>query len=219
MSRGRVVELARSQYGVFTSGQVAAVGVSRRSLGKLEDRGFLVSSELGFGLLELADESLVSPHLFPRTWAMWTAWAPDIPVRARLAPSEGVISHSTALRLYQIGGDLPGPQMEIALPDGAGTGQSGIARVRRGQVAADEWNVLYDMPVTTPARTLADLAADGPVDVTDLVRIAQRMVDAQLTTRRELVAVFERRADLLARGHASGGELVDSLLAASIAAV
>jgi very-short-patch-repair endonuclease len=77
---------------------------------------------------------------------------------AVLACGEGAfLSHSSAASLWQIGSVRP-TAIEVSVPDTRRPRASGITVHRRAGVRPSEVTTRYEIPVTTPAQTLIDLA-------------------------------------------------------------
>lgn len=199
-------------------GQALRAGADRSVIDQLLSDGRLAPSALGDGVLQWdAGDAAAAGHPFPRTYALWVAWDPDMPVAARTPPASGLLSHTTALRLLGVAGDLPGPALEVTVPPGSPLRRLDGARVHVLPVPEGDWQQLHGMPATTPARAVADLAADGPVDVTDLARVVRRLIDRGVATREDLAAAFDRQPAPSPghgeRGPRGGGEFLDGLLA------
>lgn len=206
MAPDALADLATRQYGVVTAGQAAACGLTRHDFGARVTAGDLVASELAEHVFEWSGSPALATHRFPRAWALWVAWLPAVPTDDRHLPDAGVLSHTTALRLYQVVGDLPGPPFELTVP--TGRGGPGVHVLPLGP---DEWAQREGLPLTTPARTFVDIATSGYVDVVDLALVAQRLTDGGLTTRDALVEAF-RRHPLAGALQRASADVVDALL-------
>ncbi len=69
----------------------------------------------------------------------------------------GVVSHRSAADLHGLG-DLDADYMEFTVPTRRDTRNPDV-RFHRAALTAVEWTLVDGLPVTTPARTVADLAA------------------------------------------------------------
>ena len=74
-----------------------------------------------------------------------------------------VASHRSAGALWQLIAPLPQAPIEITIPRGCGEGQAGIRLHRVRELQPNEVRQLSVIPLTSPARTLLDLAAALPV--------------------------------------------------------
>lgn len=71
---------------------------------------------------------------------------------------EAVLSHRSALELWNLGGQRPGP-IDVTAPRRRGRAPDGIRAHRDGMLAASDRGVRRGIPCTTVARTLLDFAA------------------------------------------------------------
>ncbi len=151
---GTIAGIATRQYGVVSRSQVIACGVSPRQIQRRVAAGRLIPMHRGV---------FAVGHGAPRQEARWLA--------AVLACGEGaVLSHRSAGALWQLvdgDGDLP----DVTAPTRRPT--RGVA-VHEGRLVAADITVHRRIPVTSPARTLADLAhVIGERDLTRALREAQ----------------------------------------------
>lgn len=199
----RATDLAAAQWGLFTAAQAQAQGLSRMQLSRMVDAGLFDRLEHGV----YASPAVQSDHLLPLRSA-WLALQPARTVQERLAdlPSAGVVSHSSAAQLHGLG-DLLADEHEFVLPDRFQSRRVGV-RVRRAVLDASEVTIAAGLPVTTAARTIADLLAAGHDDdhVATVIADALR---AGLTDHRTLAAALENAA--ARRGEPSGEALVERL--------
>jgi hypothetical protein len=70
--------------------------------------------------------------------------------------------------------------------------QPGRAGLHVAALAGHEWVERHGLPVTTPARTLADLAAAGRLDGAELGRVAWALLAAGHASEAELAAALDR---------------------------
>jgi hypothetical protein len=103
--------------------------------------------------------------------AAWLALAPETPAWER-GPEQGVVSHRSAAAIHGLG-ELPADRNEFMLPARRQTRRPDV-RIHRGELRRDEWELLRGLPVTTPARTAADLLGDRE----DPGAVARVIVDA-----------------------------------------
>lgn len=165
-----VVELAGRQHGVVARRQLLAAGVGSSALGRMTASGWLAPVHSGV--------YLVAAH--PRTvHARWMA--------AVLAGGgDAALSHTSAGALWEIVNELPG-RAHVTV-SGGGRRRRGIA-FHRARDLDRHRTVQNRIPVTTPSRTILDLAtalsttrlaravekADrhGLLDVTELTRLCE----------------------------------------------
>ncbi|MFD3506067.1 type IV toxin-antitoxin system AbiEi family antitoxin domain-containing protein [Nocardia sp. NPDC058666] len=179
-----VVELAAEQGGLVTSRQARVVGVTAHQLKRMADSGQL--ERLHHGIYRVTR----FPHdKHQAQRAAWLALDPGIVSWERLDQDVpvGVLSHATAAQMQNLG-DMAADTVELTairrirlgIPD---------AVVHRGDLTRDDWEVIDGLPVTTPARTISDLAA-ASIDAGHLASIVRDAVaDDRLT--------FEKVAEAL----------------------
>jgi hypothetical protein len=185
---GSIGDVAEGQAGMVTERQAAAVGGTAAVLQELLDSR--VIEPVVPGVVRLRGGARPA---FPRLYAQWLLLAPDRPAWDRELPTAGVVSHTAAIRVYGVG-NLPGPAAEFTVPpEHIGAPNEGV-RWHRAGLEPDEYREVSGLPVTTPGRTLADLAADGSTDLEGLGRIATNFLVRGLATRVELARALERAA-------------------------
>jgi predicted transcriptional regulator of viral defense system len=149
----KLAQLAEDQWGLVTRRQAEAAGVSPATLQRLSGlEGPL--ERMAHGVYRLAGAPL--PDHAPLR-AAWLALAPETPAWER-RPEQGVVSHRSAAAIHGLG-ELPADRHEFILPVRRQTRRPDV-RIHRGELRRDEWELLGGLPVTTPARTAADLLGD-----------------------------------------------------------
>jgi very-short-patch-repair endonuclease len=168
----RVAELAKQQHGVVARVQLLGLGLSRRAIAARVERGLL--HEVFLGIYVLGARRIGRK-------GRWTA--------AVLASGEGaVLSHRSAARLWRL---LP-PAAEVSdviCPPGRVVRRKGICS-RQSRVQDDEWLVRDGIPVTSPFRTIFDLAAVAKMR--DLERAFHEAEARQVTDRVSVPLLLER---------------------------
>jgi len=169
----RVSEVAEGQWGLITRRQAQEAGVGHSSLTRLTADGRLERVAHGLYRVRGAGEP---DHLGLR--AAWLQLDPEKPAWARLDDSDGaVVSHASAAGLHRVG-DLRADVHEFTLPQRRQTRRRDV-RLHRGKVPAADRVVLSGLPVTRPARMIADLLADH-VEPGAVGRIAAEAIDGGL---------------------------------------
>lgn len=149
----KLAQLAEDQWGFLTRRQAEAAGVSPATLQRLSGpEGPL--ERMTHGVYHLAGAPL--PDHAPLR-AAWLALAPQTLAWER-RPEQGVVSHRSAAAIHELG-ELPADRHEFILPARRQTRRPDI-RIHRGELRRDEWELQQGLPVTTPARTAADLLGD-----------------------------------------------------------
>lgn len=184
-------ELAATQAGHFTAAQARALGYSARALAHHADCRHIERISRGFYRLAGVP---ASPH--DDAVAAWV----------RLAGRQAVVSHETALALYDL---APSRSLEIHLtvprerrprtPQAA----SGVQiHTTTAPLARDEVTTRFGVQITSPARTIADVADIG-ADPSVVMDATARAVATGLVSAAELSAAARHRSarvhDLIGR--------------------
>jgi very-short-patch-repair endonuclease len=161
-------QIATSQHGLISRRQLRDVGASVNA----------VHQRLNAGLLE---------RLSPCVYAI--GGCPDTPARGALAAvldvgEEAVLSHSSVAAWWQVPGFALSPAHTTRLRGGR-VRPSHLSVVHQPvALTAEQVTVLHGVPVTTPARTIFDLAGCEPLSRT--ARALDYMLSRRLTTSSEL---------------------------------
>ena len=170
----RLYQIAEAQAGYFTTAQAVAMGVDRKRLARYAVAGRL--ERVRRGVYRLAP--------FPRSAHedLFVAWL-------EMGP-ESVISHDSALALYELSDALPAA-IHVTVPPTASRRHPGL-RLHTNRVSAQEITHYDALPVTTVARTIADVALAGLAD--ELVEQAvQEAIRNGMVTPALLLAAAEPR--------------------------
>jgi very-short-patch-repair endonuclease len=157
-----VSALAARQHGAVTTAQLAEAGLSEAAIGHRVERGQLTRVHRGVYRVGPVPDTLTSPM------AAVLACGPT-----------AVLSHQAAAVLFGARA-ATGGSIDVTV-DGHGRSRDGI-RVHRAKLAPEERTERLAIPVTTPARTILDLA--GALAEEDLERtlnelFVQRLVKAK----------------------------------------
>ncbi|MBF6224735.1 type IV toxin-antitoxin system AbiEi family antitoxin domain-containing protein [Nocardia abscessus] len=204
----KLISLAAEQKGLVTSRQAREVAsVSPQQLKRLTDSGVL--ERLHHGLYRLSRVPH-DAHLEMRV--AWFALDPGLVAWQRLEQEvpTGVLSHRTAAGLHRLG-DVEADVVELtatrrirlSLPD---------ITVHRGHLARDDWQIVDELPVTTPKRTISDLAA-ASLDSGHLASVVRDALTRNLTTTEEVVAVLAPHAFGYGYRALDGHGFLDGLIA------
>ncbi len=170
----KLYNIAESQAGYFTALQAQSVGFSRPTLAYNTKVGRF--KRVAHGIYRLTQYP-GSPY--EDLFVAWLQTGPD-----------SVISHDSALALYELSDALPG-EIHIIMPR-TGSRRRRQIRLHTHRLKADEITRRAGLPVTTPARTIADVAVAGMAD--EFVQQAvQEAIRRGLVTRRALEAQAKRR--------------------------
>lgn len=169
-----VARIAARQRGVVTRRQLRAAGLGPKAIAHRLQRGRLHPVHRGVYLVG---------HTAPPKLALETA--------ALLAAGRhAVLSHRTAAHLWGLL-PQPGPRIHLSLVDRRSPRPSPTVIVHRPRtLSAREHSTLEGLPVTTPLRTIADLA--GAATTSELERAVHEAEVRRLVTRRDLVDAVDR---------------------------
>ncbi|WP_433717326.1 type IV toxin-antitoxin system AbiEi family antitoxin domain-containing protein (plasmid) [Nocardia sp. CA-084685] len=199
-----LAEVAETQWGLITTGQAHAVDIDAD----------LLEQASGVGLLTLIDDGVYrlagvpdSPHHLLQ--AAWLRLDPTRSATARLTAAEvpdAVISHRSAAAIHGLG-DLDLTPVEVTANQPIAT--TGVL-LHSGEISRREWQPVAGLPVTTPARTVADLAATR-IDGGHLATIVR---DALFGSSATTTAAMARALDPAARFYScpSGEQLLQVCL-------
>ena len=185
----RLESVLREQDGFVTTHQAQRLGVRRSKLAALVRSGEL--HPVMRSVYMLAKRRPV-PRVDERTYAAWLAidghrlpWERDAPV--------AVVSHASAARLHGVG-TLPDDVVEMTSPIRRTTVLPAV-RLHVAPLAVDDWQWMADrrIMVTTPARTIADLAI-SPIERGYVLDAFDDAVERRATTRDAVIDATARRS-------------------------
>ncbi|MGO3257006.1 MAG: hypothetical protein ACTIKH_12760 [Glutamicibacter ardleyensis] len=196
--------LGADQWGLMTSAQAQANGISKVWLQRLNARGVL--QRLRHGVYALPSSQ---PGPLRDVQGAWLSVSTTtLEPESEEAAWPAVVSGASAAALHEIGDLLP-PYIEFSVPLRRISKQSDVKLVRR-TLTAEDVVVMDGLPVTTVERTIHDLS----VAPTDLDHLTTLVVDAARlpgTSATSLAQALERRAQK--EGRTSGQELLEEMLA------
>lgn len=168
-----IARLAASQHGVVTAAQLGGAGFSDPAIRRRVDGGWLVRRhqgvyQLGVVAAPLGDEMAALLAAGPRA----------------------ILSHWTATKVWRVGNR--GHRIEVLFVGEAAAKRRGIRSHRTSALDPAEVVVRHGLRVTTPARTLVDLAATTPP--AELERLVEEFQVQDLVTADEIQAAIRRAA-------------------------
>lgn len=201
-----LAEVTESQWGMATSAQASARGVSHMNLTRLTEFGDLV--RLSHGVYK--DAGTPSEE-HEELHAAWLATDPTRLAYERLSehPAGAVVSGESAARLHAIG-DLRAMKNEFTTATRRQTQRPDV-RYRTRVLPEPDITVSAGLPVTTRERTIADLVEDRQ----DLSIVANALRDAARQSRLDMDRLAVLLSPLAARnGHrkGDGDALLEELL-------
>ena len=172
---------ASSQAGYFTAVQARGLGYSPRSLVHHVAAGHF--DRVGRGFYRLVGVPASSHEDIVAVWV-------------RFAPRRGVVSHDTALALYELAPSRT-HEIHLTLPRERRprTPQTAAIKLHTTTVPVrrDEMANRFGVQVTSPARTIADVADIG-TDPSVIVEATARALATGLVSRNELHTAVKRRS-------------------------
>ncbi|MFD7075775.1 type IV toxin-antitoxin system AbiEi family antitoxin domain-containing protein [Nocardioides sp. NPDC057577] len=197
MAALRVATVTSMQWGIVTSAQAKAHGVTRLDLSRLETAGHLV--RLTHGVYRNAG---TPSDEFEDLRAAWLSTDPGRFATERLddGPAGVIVSGASAAHLHQLG-DIPADRHEFTTEHRRQTQRPDL-RYRQRSVASREITIAAGLPVTTVERTLADLVEAR----TDLSLVADVLRDAVSKTTVDTASLTRLLAPLAARNGLRSGD-------------
>lgn len=198
----QVAALAAGQWGMLTTAQAEAEGLTRLQLARLTDAGVLERVDRGIYTMASSQDE----HTELR--AAWMSLAPKLTAEERIRDPllTGVVSHTSAAALHGVG-DLLDDEPELTVRTRKQS-RRGI-RLHRAALEPGEVTIAKGLPVTTPARTVADLLRDGH-DVSHVADVAGDVLRRDLATKHVIAAALDPLAHR--NGQADGTALLEHLL-------
>ncbi len=184
-----VGDIADAQRGYFTRAQAVTGGVDDMRLQRAVHNGLIKRLDHGVYRITGAGQD---PHQAIRV--AWLRLSPDELPRKRTQRPHLWVSHRSAARLLALGvvaADVP----EFITDRRIQTKADVVLRIRSGGLKRSEWMIFDGFAVTTPARTVADLAADR-MDGGHLGRIASDAIERGMTSREELELAVAGKVDI-----------------------
>jgi hypothetical protein len=153
-----IARYARGQWGMVTSAQAVAAGVSYMQIKRMTEAGLL--EKAGSGVYVMIGGQAAAERNQEHKVA-WLRLDPTVPgwERPLLGPNSAVISHSSAAVLLRLG-DLVVRDVEFTTTRRR-TSRDPAVKLHQATLASYEVTWADGLPVTTATRTLVDLLADG----------------------------------------------------------
>jgi len=185
----RLIDVTEAQQGYFTRAQAHRVSVDDSALQRGVTSGAV--ERLDHGVYRISGAGY-DPH--KRLRVAWLRLTPDLSPRERTVRPHLWVSHRSAAALLDLGvaiADVPEFISDRRLQSRADV----KIRVRTGGLDRDSWTAHDGFAVTTPPRTIADLA-DDHIDGGHLGRMASDALAKGLVTESEVAAALGDRTDM-----------------------
>jgi hypothetical protein len=176
-----VAELAEGQWGMFTTAQAEARGVPRTDVARLVRRE--LARRLRHGVHMMPG---VPSGPFEDVRAEWLATEPARTAGERREDIEPVIVSDESAALIHGMGDLPPGGVHLTSVRRLQSRQQWVT-IHRRQITDREYEWVDGLPVTTPRRTLEDLADSGRWDQSQLRALANDAIAQGLIPASDLV--------------------------------
>jgi hypothetical protein len=174
-------DLTAGQWGMVTTAQATARGISRLQLSRLVEDGQLERVQHGIY------RDMGAPYeQFEGVKAAWLSINPKLTARERIQskPSDAVVSGSAASHLLGLGDLVPEPY-QFTVPARRQTQRDSLTfRIRK--LPATSVTIREGLPVTTAEQTIADLVEDHQ----DLSLVGDVLADAETVNVDALVALL-----------------------------
>jgi predicted transcriptional regulator of viral defense system len=206
---GRLGELAQAQWGLVTARQGRAADVSRLNVNRLVLDGALERVAPGVYRVVGAPPD---PDL-DGLRAAWLQLNPAPVTEERRRAPDAVVSHRSAAVTMRLGDLLPEAH-EFYVTVRRQLRREDVRTRLRQALPRSEWRVVEGLPVTTAARTIADLLADRE-DESAVARVVQDAVRAGLLSPAELLSRVAAHAR--AYGATSARQFAGSLAGTTLA--
>ncbi|HVT59428.1 MAG TPA: type IV toxin-antitoxin system AbiEi family antitoxin domain-containing protein [Thermoanaerobaculia bacterium] len=166
--------VATRQGSYFTAKQAAAMGYSKQHLDYHRRFGNFERIERGLYRLPTLP---FSPHDDLIRWSLWSRGRDDRP--------QAVVSHETALAFYELS-DLIPAKIHLSVPPGFRKTPPPVCILHKAVLTPQEEELGEGFRVTTPLRTLVDVAA-APVPQEQVERAIEEALERGLVRRSQLV--------------------------------
>lgn len=204
-TQGRLADLAEAQDGLVTTRQAEGHSVPRRDLSRLVRAG--AYEHVGHGVYRVAG----APR--PRLLELRVAWlqlAPGTSVDQRTA-RDGVVSHASAALVHDVGLLDPWAHEFTVPPPRRLRSRRGDVTIHRAPLPDDDVTRRNGLLVTTPRRTVADLAAVR-FDGDHLAGVVSDILANRLARRAELASALAPHTTAYLGEPANGRQFLDYLL-------
>ena len=169
-------EIAENQAGYFTTQQARSAGFSRERLSYYVTTGKFTRIRQGvYRLVQFPG----SPYE-----DLFVAWLRNGP--------DAVISHESALYLYELSEVLPG-EIHVIIPRTGSRRRKGI-RLHTNRLDPGDVTRREGLPVTNPTRTIIDVAFSGTAEE-QIAKAVRDAIRQGLTSRDELLSAAAQRGN------------------------
>lgn len=173
--------LAAGQWGMFTTAQASALGVTRVEITRLADMEIV--RRVRHGVYVMAG---TPSDAFEDARAEWLATSPQRTAAERRNDDVPVlVSDETAAGIHGVG-DLSAGGVHLTSTRRLRSRQAWVT-IHQRQIDPKEYQFVNGLPVTTPRRTLEDLAGSGRWEHSQLLDLVHDAINQGLIPRAEIV--------------------------------
>lgn len=147
--RKSLYNIASNQQGYFTAKQALSCGYSHRAQFYNKEKGYWI--EIERGVFRLANYPSSDYEDLVR-WSLWSRNREDIP--------QAVISHETALSVYELSDIMPG-KIHLTVPPGFRKKPSGGCILHKNILSPESIEKREGFMITNPLKTIVDVAEEG----------------------------------------------------------
>lgn len=188
-----IASLAEGQWGMFTTAQAETRGVPRTDVARLVRRQLARRLRHGVHMMPGVPSSP-----FEEIRAEWLATDPARTAAERRDDPEPVIVSDESAALILGIGDLPPGGVHLTSVRRLQSRQQWVT-IHRRQITDREYEWVDGLPVTTPRRTLEDLADSGRWEQSHLRALANDAIDRGLLPASDLAASYNTGFSLIRR--------------------
>lgn len=163
-------EVAAAQGGYFTAKQAGGVGYTKQHIAYHVAAGNFERVERG--LFRLPTIPMDEYDEFIRL-SLWSRGRDDVP--------QAVVSHESSLALHELSDVLPG-KVHLTVPRTFRKQPPSNCQLHRGQIDSGDTSARDGFLVTTPLRTLVDVATENTVSTEQLELAVREAVDKGMVT-------------------------------------
>lgn len=201
-----LADLAAEQWGLVTAAQARGLGVSNQTAARLTTRGTL--ERLAYGVYRVTGAP-AGP--LDELRAAWLAIEPARRAAERVQDGATVVvSHRAAAAAVYGYGDLDGDTYEFTTPRRRQSRRPDV-RFHRAEVDPGDCAVVDGLPVTTPERTIVDLAA-ARIDGGHLAGLVRDAITGYAVDEDELAARLRPYAHHYGAALGDGAGMIEALL-------
>ncbi len=187
-----LTEVAATQGGYFTAKQAEKAGYDAQHLSYHLSAGNF--ERVGHGLYRIPTLPLAEHDDLLRLW-LWSRGHDDQP--------RAVISHQTALAMHELAEFIP-TEIHLTVPPGFRKKSPDGCTLHKGKVDSSETQPFDALPVTTPLRTMQDLARDPSIPAEQFEQAVMTAVERGLILQNQASELIDVRRGILSKQKGKG---------------